>query len=319
MAVGIGVALLVGAVVLVSLPDSPEVGTVPRTPPEPGLAARVHDFATALRENAPYRPPGDAQREALTGALAQLGRGAGGADAASEVAETREALTPLGFSVDVGVDTRTGRSYAVVASEPNAERGWGLYVVDLSAPTRYAIQVPHPANDLGTDALGVELFRRLPGAVLSVSGTHRRVANGAGDVAHREDSMFSAVAEAHSRAKVPQVQLHGFDDASFPSADVVLSPGATDSLWPASAIADGVDGTGSSGNSREKTGGPELDVCRAWERACGDLEGRRNVQGIAAAREGAPFAHIEVNRTTRDDPERWGELVRVIENTLRER
>ncbi|MBY8853378.1 hypothetical protein K7G98_36165, partial [Saccharothrix sp. MB29] len=69
------------------------------------------------------------------------------------------------------------------------------------------------ANDLRTTEIGLDLFRRVPGAVLSVAGTHRRVAAGAGDAAHRTDSLFHAAAERHSRDRVPQVQLHGFDDA----------------------------------------------------------------------------------------------------------
>lgn len=268
-------------------------GPAPSATPPVDIATRVHDFAAALREDAPYRPPGRAQRRAFTEALAGLGPDPGGAD---------DELRSLGFTVERGVDERTGRPYAVVASEPNAERGWGLYAVDLSRPARVAVQVPHPANDLRTDEVGVDLFRRVPGAVLVVAGTHRRVANGAGDVAHRVDSMFHAVAERHSRDRVPQVQLHGFDDDSLPSFDLVLSPGAAGQDALLEEVADGLDG--------------RLRVCRAWARDCGDLEGRRNRQGGVAAEHGAFFAHVEINRAVRDSPEEREEVVRVLAEAL---
>lgn len=137
-----------------------------------------------------------------------------------------EDLRPLGYTVRMGTD-RTGRGLVLLANEPRAERGWGLYVVEPSRPVTVVIEVPHPAFDLRSEAIGVALFDRTPGALLAVAGTHRRAAGGAGDVGHREDSMFHAVTDGLAAQGLPQVQLHGFDDASLPGVDVVLSAGAT--------------------------------------------------------------------------------------------
>ncbi|MBM7814667.1 hypothetical protein [Saccharothrix algeriensis] len=262
-------------------------------PPPAELGERMRAHAAALREDAPYRPPDAEQRRAFPAALAGLGATPSRAD---------DRLRELGFTVSRAVDGRTGRPYALAATEPGAERAWGLYVVDLSQPSRVAVQVPHPANDLRTADIGLALFRRLPGAVLAVAGTHRRAAAGAGDMAHRTDSMFHALAEAHSRERLPQVQVHGFDDDSLPSADLVLSPGAGDGGPLLDRVADDLDGS--------------MRVCRAWARDCGDLEGRRNRQGGVAAEHGAFFAHVEINRTTRESPERWDEVVRALGEAL---
>lgn len=273
--------------------DSPFDDGTPPTGSAAELAERVTGFAASLREDAPYRPPTPQQRQAFAGAFTGLGATPSGAD---------DDLRSLGVAVQRSTDGRTGRPYAVATTEAGAGRGWGLYVVDLSRPVRLAVQVPHPANDLRTAEIGLELFRRVPGATLSVAGTHRRAAAGAGDAAHRTDSVFHAVAERHSRDHVPQVQLHGFDDDSLPSADLVLSPGAAREDPSITEVADELE--------------ERLRVCRAWVRDCGDLEGRRNRQGVVAAEHGAFFAHVELNRTTRDSPDDWQPVVHSLGKVL---
>lgn len=266
-----GLAVAVVTLLFVQLPDS---SSEPNTDP----LAVVEDFAAALRTDAPYRPPDPDERRALVDAVTELG---GPALVPPE--------SPPGFHVSTGVDPSTGRRFAMLASTPNAERGWGLYLVDLSAATRIAVQVPHPRADLRTEGLGVALFRALPGAVLMVAGTHRRVANGAGDVAHEANSMFHAVAEEQSRRGIPQLQLHGFDDTSLPDADVIISPGAGEHRSSHEEIVD-------------LLAAADLRVCAAWRSRCGDLEGRTNEQGKTAAATNTPFFHVEISRTTRDTP-----------------
>lgn len=259
-----------------------------------GLGARLDDFAAALREDSGYEPPDARQRRAFVEAVTAVG-GSGSWEAS-------DALRASDLTVDQGTDAQTGRPYVAVASAPDAEQGWGFYVVDTSRPTRLVVQVPHPANDLRTHEIGLALFRRVPGAVLAVAGTHRRAANGAGDAAHRTDSGFHALAEEHSARGLPQVQLHGFADESLSSADVVLSPGSARTGALIERVADGL-----AGGTR---------VCRAWERDCGELEGRRNAQGEAAAAHDADFVHVEVNRTVREDPEEWQEVVRAVADAV---
>jgi hypothetical protein len=284
------VAVLVVGGVLITLP-SRSAEPVRDRPPKPGLEARIQDFAAALAEDAAYEPPDERERRAFTTAFARLG-----ADHRAALAD----LDALGLDTERDTDPDTGRPYAAAA-----ERGWGFYVVDLSRPTRIVVQVPHPANDLRTDEMGIELFRRMPGAVLAVAGTHRRAANGAGDVAHRTDTAFHALADDQARRGLPQVQLHGFGDDSLPGVDVVLSAGATEPTAALERIADGLD--------------DDMPVCRTWARDCGELEGRRNKQGEAAARYGTAFLHIEVSRSAREDPVLRRRILREISDVLGER
>jgi hypothetical protein len=282
---GVGVGTVLVAF-LVALPDrSDDHVEVP-------LADRLRQFASTMRERDPYRPPNERDRRRFAAAVAGLGATDGNTDE----------LRSLGMVVEHGTDAQTGRRFALVAEAPGSARGWGLYAVDLSRPARIAVQVPHPANDLRTEEIGLELFRRVPGAVLAVAGTHRRAAGGAGDMAHRTDSMFHALAEEHARRHLPQVQLHGFDDASLPSSDVVLSAGAGQPGDPIERVADAVPAN--------------LRVCRAWRSDCGALEGTKNAQGTTAAEHATTFFHIEVNRSVRNSPSNWSGLVDAIAKTV---
>jgi hypothetical protein len=262
--------------------------------PVADLRNEVTRFASALREDAGYRPPDAGERRILAGAIDRLGQR--GRDVLGGVAEE---LRPLGYSTRTGTDPVTGRDFVLMANEPGTDRGWGLYVVDLSRPATVVIEVPHPVADVRTEQVGVTLFDRGPGAVLAVAGTHRRVAGGAGDVAHREDSMFHAVADGLAGRGLPQVQLHGFDDNSLPGVDVVLSSGATGVNPELPRVASLLSDAG-------------LRVCQTWREACGELEGRRNQQGIAAAGRGTTFVHVELSRTVREDASRTATVVDVL-------
>jgi hypothetical protein len=171
-------------------------------------------------------------------------------------------------------------------------------LVDRPGPVRLVVEVPHPNSDLHTEEIGLALYQKVPGSVLLVAGTHRRAANGAGDVAHRTDSMFHAVASDLADRGLSQVQLHGFHDDNLPDTDVVVSPGAGDAGAAVRRVADRID--------------EDFRVCRSWRQDCGRLEGTTNVQGRDAARQGTPFVHVEISRTVRDDRDTWTKLVRAI-------
>jgi hypothetical protein len=251
--------------------------------------------AAGLHADAAYRPPSSDERRRLLSALSALRAG--------DARRAADEAGPLGYTVRTGVDRETGRAFGL-AVNPADERAWGWYLVDLSAPTRLAVEVPHPNFDLHTEEIGLALYRAVPGSVLAVSGTHRRVGNGAGDVAHRTDSMFHAVARDLAGQGLPQVQLHGFhDDTSIPAepdADVVISPGAGDAGAAVRRVADRIDDE-------------KLRVCRSWRQACGRLEGTTNEQGRDAADRGTVFVHVEISRSIRDDRNAWSPLVRAIE------
>jgi hypothetical protein len=181
-------------------------------------------------------------------------------------------LGELGFSVD---------GDSLVHQETGSERAWGLYAIDRSAPLSLVVEAPHASSDLRTELVGLELFRRTPGAILAVGGAHRRRE----DPAHDTGTVFHVVATLLARRGVPQVQLHGFNDTTLVSADVVLSAGAAEAGDAARRAADRLDEAG-------------FRVCRAWAEPCRGLAGTTNVQGQAAG--DAPFLHVELNRTVRE-------------------
>ncbi len=260
------------------------------------LGAEVRRFAAGLDDDAPYRPPRSSERRRLLSALRAL--------AAGESTRAADAADALGYTVRTGTDGETGRRFGL-AVNPADERAWGWYLVDLSAPVRLVIEVPHPNSDLHTEEIGLALYQAVPGSVLAVAGTHRRAGDGAGgagdagDVAHRTDSMFHAVAHDFAERGLPQVQLHGFHDDKLPDADVVVSPGAGDAGDSVRRAAERVDDA-------------DFEVCRSWRQDCGRLEGTTNQQGRDADRQGTPFVHVEISRSVRDDPDAWSALVRAI-------
>ncbi|RSD14378.1 hypothetical protein EIY87_31635 [Amycolatopsis eburnea] len=260
----------------------------PPPAPEAGLDSLVTQFTAGLSADQEYRSPkSDERRTAATGFAAVLDR-RGTADFAR-----------LGFSVRDGVDPATGRPYTIAVNETGTDRAWGMYVIDRSAPPSLVVEVPHPAFDLRTELFGVDLFRRVPGAVLLVAGAHRKADDGQADVAHEEDSVFHVVATALAGRGLAQVQLHGFHDQNLPSTDIVLSSGATVAGDAARRAADRLTADG-------------FAVCRAWEERCKGLEGTTNVQGKMAASDDTVFLHVEMSRTVRESPERRADVVRAL-------
>jgi hypothetical protein len=281
------VAVLIAGTFLV-LANQNESDSSPQV--DADLGGELGRFAAGLHDDAAYRPPEPDERRRLLSALSAL-RSGDSLRAADEAAA-------LGYSVRTGVDSTTGRTFGL-AVNPADDRAWGWYLIDLSAPVRLLVEVPHPNFDLHTEEIGLALYRAVPGSMLAVSGTHRKVADGAGDVAHRTDSMFHAVATDLAADGIPQVQLHGFHDDSQPDTDVVISPGAGDETHPVRGAADRLDDE-------------DLRVCRSWRQDCGRLEGTRNEQGRDAAKRDTVFVHLEISRTIRDNRDAWSKLVNAI-------
>jgi hypothetical protein len=286
----LGALLVAGTFLVVVNEDEPRASPRSDATPATDLDAEVREFAAGLDDDAPYRPPGQNERTRLLSALRALedGESTRAADEAGE----------LGYTVRTGVDRETGRPFGL-AVNPAGERAWGWYLVDLSAPVRLVIEVPHPNSDLHTEKLGMALYQAVPGSILAVAGTHRRVGDDAGDVAHRRDSMFHAVVSDLAGRGLPQVQLHGFHDDNLPDTDVVVSPGAGDAGDSVRRVADRIaDG--------------DFRVCRSWRQDCGRLAGTTNEQGRDAAERGTLFVHVEISRSVRNDRDAWSELVAAI-------
>lgn len=242
----------------------------------PTLAGRITAFLATQDAEQPYRDPTDAERSAAVG----------------------DRYAELGFTSVEDVDEVTGRRYALHTS-PADERAWGAVLVDLSAPVRVAIEVPHPRTDIGTEWIGLDLFRAVPGGIVLIAGAHRRAAGELADVAHNENSLYQALSVDLARRGVPQVQLHGFADLNLPDHDIAVSTGVDRPNALARRVADGLAEAG-------------FDACRAWARKCGRLEGTTNVQAKAAAALDAPFVHVELSNSVRTDEDKRADLVEAL-------
>ncbi|MFF3306351.1 hypothetical protein [Streptomyces sp. NPDC002952] len=244
------------------------------------LRSRILDYTAGLDADAPYAPPGDAQRAQLAEAVAGLLSG--------HAPEADRRLAPLGLTLTHLTDTDSGRRYdEIAATGTGASSRWGRLYLNADSTVRWNAQVPHPVSDRDTEDLGVQLLEQNPGGALVLAGAHRRAGeDGAADVAHREDSAFHAIVVQLQRHGVPGVQLHGFTDSADRPYDAVVSTGAVQTA-PAevAAMADRMDDDG-------------LRVCRAWTARC-PLEGKTNVQGRSAQREQAGFVHVELARHAR--------------------
>lgn len=251
------------------------------------LKQHIADFTSGMGPRRGYRAPTGQQQRAVADGVGLF------LDGRHAPAEQR--LADVGFRIRTLTDRVTGRRYAEFADAAQtgtATRGWGRVYVDLTAPARWSVQVPHPVADAHSEELGVAILRGTPGGVLVLAGAHREAGRGiAADVAHRRDTVFHAVCDALLKRHLPGVQVHGFADDSVPGFDAVTSTGAGDrGRATGRAVADALEDRG-------------MDACRAWARDC-PLEGRTNMQGRAAAAAGVPFLHIEFSRRVRESDKR---------------
>ncbi|GHF25062.1 hypothetical protein GCM10010218_02170 [Streptomyces mashuensis] len=272
-------------------------------PPGPEATVDLKQWITAftdrIAQGGHYRIPAAGDREALATGVRRLVDG--------DPAGAERSLARAGYHARTVVDRDGGRKYAEVADatqDGEATRGWGRVYVDLGAPVRWQVQVPHPAADQRSEQLGIGVLRGAPGGVLILAGAYRSGGpagdEDAPDVAHRTDSVFAAVAGALADARLPAVQVHGFADSSLPDEDVVVSPGKGDAGLPAARRL-------SAALRRE-----ELRVCEVWKRYCGRLEGRTNVEGDHADAVGVPFLHVEHARRVRMDDALVARAVRAL-------
>lgn len=262
-----------------------------------GLDDTIARLAGAASADQAYRAPTSRERDAVLAAVDDL---VGGDVTPSLAARFDE----LGFDAGAGTDAATGRGYRLAVSRSGTERAWGALAVDADGGRRVLIEVPHLRSDLHTEDLGLALFRAVPGASLLVAGAHRRADGGRADVAHHTDSLFHAIAGRLGDRGRPEVQLHGFDDASLPDVDAVISPGA----GPVNPLAKDI---------ARSLGDAGFTVCTAWSGDdCGSLEGRTNVQGRAAAAAKRPFVHVELSPRLRDQDRKQADTARALARAL---
>ncbi|KUN04964.1 hypothetical protein AQI95_18410 [Streptomyces yokosukanensis] len=246
------------------------------------LSREVADYTGRFGPDGGYRRPGRADRTEIAAAVGLL------LDGHREQAEQR--LSQRDFTVRTVVDRPSGHRYVEVADRTDAAvtpRGWGRVYLDADHRPSWSVQVPHPAFDLGTEQLGVQVLRGSPGGVMVIAGAHRKAGAGnSADVAHRTDTVFHAICAELARRGMPGIQLHGFAASAAPDYDVIASTGAGTAARPEGReLADALRGHG-------------FDVCRAWVRSC-PLEGRTNMQGRTADADHVPFLHVEFSPTIR--------------------
>ncbi|MER7339668.1 hypothetical protein ABT403_17730 [Streptomyces sp. NPDC000075] len=257
-----------------------------------------------------------------------------------DVEKARTRLADVDYRLDVFTDGPDGRRYAEVADAAarsgSANRGWGRVYLDLGAPVRWSVQVPHPIADQDTERLGVAVLRGTPGGVMVLAGAHRKAADGPGggggegegegddgtgdgnatgsgsgsgsagaggtgeaDMAHRTDSAFHTVIAELTRRGLPGIQLHGFADSTVPGAGAVVSTGAGDAAAADAALL------------ATELAARGVRPCRAWSAGC-RMSGRGNAQGRLAAERGTRFLHLELARSVRADPARLDGVARSI-------
>lgn len=246
---------------------------------EVDLAADIRQFAQLMSAESGYVKPSPAERTAIGDGVQHVLDG--------KPVEAKHAMAAIGYTLHKRVDTATKRSFYEVSDSTDRPRGWGRILVDTTAALRLVVEVPHPKADLGSERLGVDLFRRVPGSVLVIAGAHRRAApDKQADMAHTNESVFETVHELLVQRKFPVMQLHGFRNRSAPDTDVVLSAGPELGSPYVERIA-----------QRLKDNG--LSVCLAWVTGCKGLEATTNVQAKWVAAHGGEFAHVEVSQDAR--------------------
>jgi hypothetical protein len=292
----VGAAAAVPTTYALLTPDSPA------PTPKLRLADELREYVEHFPREGGYRTPTSSERTAVAEAVTGTLRGTRSLAAQHQLRQIDYRLTKhqLGGS---------GREIAEIA-EPTERlagtgRGWGRVYVDLSAPVRWSVQVPHPRSDLHTELIGADLFARVPGGVLVLAGAPRDAAAGrTADMAHRSRTVFNAVCDALVTRRIPALQVHGFADASSPGHDVVLSTGPAGRTPTARAAADRIAAQG-------------FTVCRAWTGDCGGLEGRTNVQAGTAADLGVDFLHVENSYSLRSDAAARARLVTALGEVTR--
>jgi hypothetical protein len=205
---------------------------------------------------------------------------------------------PPGFVIE------TIEPYVVLREEAARRRGAGAYVFRKGAAVALAIEAPHTFWDAGTLPIAITTFVEARARSLAVNTVHRysvRIRAGRGkpalpdddedgssisDVAHQERTYFQAVHEETVNRSAPAIQLHGFRDDAAPKGVAIVSPSGTtaDAETVASALT-------------EAMGANFL----LYPRDIHKLGGTTNKQGVASAKSGAHFLHVELSKSLRDE------------------
>jgi hypothetical protein len=290
-------------------PPAPPVARAPRAVEPPADAAQaisrlrreIEELRQGGKSRVDYRPPSSAELDGYRGWLTARLR------LAQDTSQAAEVAPPEGFRL-----LDLGGAGQLLAEEQHQRRGAGVVALRSGPAQPWVIEVPHSFFDEGTLEVGVNAFVQVSARALLVNTVHRyrsranAPADGSAssddedesassDVAHAESSFFLTAHQAcvDLLRDAAVVQLHGYADASAPSADLVLS--AAGSRADAEGVAKAV----------ERALGVRVAV---YPKQIRKLGGTKNMQARAAIAAGAPFLHVEMSRSLRKqlttEPER---------------
>ena len=111
-------------------------------------------------------------------------------------------------------------------------KGQGAYLFAMNRPLKFVIQTPHQYFDYKTGHLALQLFFDQNLRAIALNTVHRKQTDQS-DLAHQENSLFSAFAEAlpHQNSERYLLQIHGFSKKNRRTpegkkADIILSNGS---------------------------------------------------------------------------------------------
>jgi len=288
------------------------------TPPVPAEVPpnAAESLSRLRREIEQLRQGGKSRVVYRAGSKEELDRYAGWVDAQLRWA-TRgtgsEVAAPAGFRL-----LQLDGTVSLLAEELDQKRGAGVVVLRRGAAQSWVIEVPHSFFDEGTLEIGLNAFAWSQARALLVNTVHRYRSRGsdapdgadseedgaaASDVAHAEASFFLTTHAAcvDGLGDVGVVQLHGFSDASAPSADLVLSA-AGSNADPAPVE-----------RALERALGIRVAVYPTEIKKLGGTKNQQARYSIAARR---PFLHVEMSRSLRkrlnNDPEELQRFVAAL-------
>lgn len=209
----------------------------------------------------------------------------------------------MSFSVLRGFDSAAWKPFSLLRNNFGVSEAWGFYL--KSGNPSILIQAPHPVADENTEDIALEIWRRVPGALLMIAGAHRQAGGpggnqGLADVPWNAGSMFNKVS-AHYMP-LTQLQVHGFANSTAPDKDIVLASGSAPAKQLLSDLADALEDAG-------------FRVGRVWE-GYPELTAVGNKQSLNAKSANATFLHMELNRTIRLSPTLWGKVVNTVADVL---
>ena len=279
-----------------------DVGQVGEPRESQMLNTKLQELRKGGRDTVVYVAPAEDEERAYRSWIRDVADRASRGDAPPDTA-------PPGFVLD-----RTSGSDDVwlLAERASHRRGAGAVAIRVGRQAAgLIVEAPHTFFDAGTLPIALTAFQRLGCRALLINTVHRynprlrgESSDGEGgedggdvsasDVAHAPHSFFLAAHEELQVAfpRATAVQLHGFRDEVLDGVSIVLSAAGTraDANLVASSLRAAPSAT---------LGGPH--AVRVFPDDVRILGGTLNAQARSSARAAAPFLHVEMSKSLRDN------------------